>query len=274
MCVFTDEPETVADTQIFARGLDGRQILVYSMQYAARRDLAMVLPIPTVPGAPEEAVRFISLEGCPDFFEHLAAPFSHSGDYLSVGDEVDVLAGRLVVQDVGAYEASFVPSPGDFGRLDPRFRLPVAIWLEMRHYADWGFAVFKLKPTSLAAVHPMAFEFPRRDPLRLFFPTLHLHGPRLERHAAFDHMLYCQLQPEMSWRDDLSLPLWDASGRPVGEHVRCEEAAPLLDLEMGCWRTRLGGIRENRDTWIGRGEKLPERGGPWTPPRTEPSATR
>jgi len=36
------------------------------MAYAAKSDLAMVLPIPVVPGSPEDALRFISLEKCPD----------------------------------------------------------------------------------------------------------------------------------------------------------------------------------------------------------------
>lgn len=106
-----------------------------------------------------------------------------------------------VAKNVGDYEASFVPSQADFERLDPRFCLPPSVWSQLSLYADWGFAVFKLSlnppPTQLSAldlriiaerkrdgkppfpprrrdIHPMAFRFPRRDPSRLFFPTVHV----------------------------------------------------------------------------------------------------
>ena len=49
MCCFTEPVEKVSDTSIFARAYGGRQLLVYSMAYAAKSDLAMVLPIPVVP---------------------------------------------------------------------------------------------------------------------------------------------------------------------------------------------------------------------------------
>jgi hypothetical protein len=256
MCLFSDFIEKVSDTQIFARGAAGRQVLVYSMRYAAGSDLAMVLPIPTPAGSPDGAVRFISLDACPDFFDHLKEgfPARHYGDIgdLSTGD-VAVAAAPLVVHDVGAYEASFVPSPEDFGRLDERFRLPVEIWLELNHYRDWGFAVFKLKRTSLAAVHPMAFDFPRRDPRRLFFPTLHLHDRKLVRTAHYDHMLYCQAEPGLDWH----LQEWEDSQATASEFVLCEAASRIVLPDQVCWRAPLEGALENRDTWVGSGSRLP-----------------
>jgi hypothetical protein len=254
MCCFSNEPARVSDTQIFARGRDGRQILVYSMRYAADGDLAMVLPIPTPPGAAEEAVRFISLERCPSFFKHLRDTFPARGRKFASDIRLGARPATLKVMDVGAYEASFVPSPADFGRLDPRFRLPVQIWLELPHYADWGFAVFKLKPSAeVSEAHPMAFDFPRRDRSRIFFPTLHLHGPALEDSAIFDHALYCQAEPALNWH----LQEWEDAQDVAGAYIDCEEASRLLDLETICWRAQLEGRFENRDTWIGRGESLP-----------------
>jgi hypothetical protein len=257
MCVFTDEVERVSDTEIYARSREASQLLVYSMQYAARRELAMVLPIPVVPGCGDDALRFVSLLECPDFFDHLRAgfPTRYEGDIggvLSAGAVMDE-APTLVVHDVGAFEASFVPRPGDFARLDERFRLPVQIWLELKHYADWGFAVFKLKPTELARVHPMAFEFPTRDPGRLFFPTLHLHDRRLEASAEFDHVLYCQASPAQNWH----LEQWEDSHAPASQFVHCDDGARLVDLEFSCWRAPLEGRLENRDTWVGAGDVLP-----------------
>ena len=259
MCCFTLEVEKVSDTSIFARALGPRQIVVYSMAYAAKSDLAMVLPIPVVPDSPEDALRFISLEKCPDFFDELRTGFptryesGDIGDLLSLSLDIEEEVRTLEVHEVGAFEASFVPKPGVFGRLDERFRLPQEIWLELNHYRDWGFAVFKLKPTGLARVHPMAFEFPRRDAKRLFFPTLHVHHRRFEKIAEFDHTLYCQPEPAMNWH----LQEWEDSVHPAAQFVHCAEAAKLLDLEYPCWRVFVDGLRENRDTWIGPGETIP-----------------
>ncbi len=257
MCCFTEVVEKVSDTSIYARARGERQTVVYSMSYAAGSDLAMVLPIPVPPGSPEDALRFINLEDCPDFFGELRSGFptryeDDIGDLLS-GDATVAETRTLKVEEVGSFEASFVPRPEDFGRLDERFRLPAEIWTELGHYRDWGFAVFKLRPTALAHVHPMAFEFPRRDRERLFFPTLHVHHRRLEGSADFDHTLYCQPEPEMNWH----LQEWDDSLGPAASFIRCKAALPLFDLASPCWRVFVDGVRENRDTWVGKGEMIP-----------------
>ena len=41
-------------------------------------------------------------------------------------------------------------------------------------------------------VHPIAFEFPTRDPSRLYFPTVHVHDGAYNDTAGFYHRLYCQ----------------------------------------------------------------------------------
>jgi hypothetical protein len=46
MCCFSQQVGHVANTNIFARGVNGKQLLVYSMSYRAAADLAMVLPLP------------------------------------------------------------------------------------------------------------------------------------------------------------------------------------------------------------------------------------
>ena len=51
MCIFSLLVSSVANTNIFARSsVEGRQFLVYSMQYEADSELAMILPLPTPPG--------------------------------------------------------------------------------------------------------------------------------------------------------------------------------------------------------------------------------
>ena len=87
MCCFSGYPEgsgfrsveEVSGTNIFARGTEaGRQVLVYSMNLRSRIDLAMILPLPVPPGSSEDAVRFINLEGYPDFFQDMQTGFPAS----------------------------------------------------------------------------------------------------------------------------------------------------------------------------------------------------
>src|SRR3954466_10544865 len=75
MCCFSQPVELVSGTNVFARGVNGRQSLVYSMSYAAAADLAMVLPLPVPPGPPEDAVRFINLGRYPGFFDDMRRGF-------------------------------------------------------------------------------------------------------------------------------------------------------------------------------------------------------
>ena len=246
--------EKVSDTSVYARAIDGRQILVYEMAYAASVELAMVLPLPVPAGSPEDALQFINLEDCPDFFEHLRAGFPRPRDdrFATLGASLDLGVETLEVVEVGGFEASFVPRPEDFGRLDERFRLPADLWTRLNLYRDWGFAVFKLKPGD-KRVHPMAFSFPRRDRARLFFPTLHIHRRSVEPRAHFDHALYCQPEPAMNFH----LHGWSESRAAAGRFVHCEQAKALFDLERPCWRIELSGQLENADTWLGRGGRIP-----------------
>ena len=108
--------------------------------------------------------------------------------------------------EVGSFVASFVPTVKDFSRLDEQFRLPDGTWDKLPAYKDYGFAVFKLKKGE-QKVHPMAFEFPRADKTRLFFPTVHIHDGKVHDQAGFDHVLYCQgVDTRMRWRESPSRP--------------------------------------------------------------------
>ncbi len=64
MCIFSGIVSSVANTRMFARSLaNGNQFLVYSMQYLADSDLAMILPLPTPVSPPKDVIRFIDLSG-------------------------------------------------------------------------------------------------------------------------------------------------------------------------------------------------------------------
>jgi hypothetical protein len=193
MCCFSSPPKAIASTSILSRVDGEHQLIAYEMQFSASKELAMILPIPIVPGCPEDSLNFISLENYKTLFSDLHDWFNPMPKGRARSAAPRSSAPRLVVHSVGAFEASFVPSIADFIRLDPRFRINAQILSTWPQYADYGFAVFKLKAGDDQQVHPMAFSFTTRDPSRSFFPTLHIHGEEATLHERFDHDLYLQL---------------------------------------------------------------------------------
>jgi hypothetical protein len=272
MCCFSRPVEHVSSTQIFARPLvDGRQYLVYNMSFSAAGELAMILPLPVPPRPSEDAVRFLDLSGYDDFFDDLKKSFpvmfmqslSRSGGMLAPASAAPILK----VHDVGAFEASFVPTLGDFERLDERFRLSPSVWDTLPAYRDFGFAVFKLKPKDRGlmarlsgksgpeTVHPMAFVFPRRNVRSVFFPTVHIHDGEVHRTAVFDHTLYVQpdelTEATFAWEKSL----------PLGTFIDTERALGIVDGTRLCYRRLLFGTHPNADVDL-------------TPPECAPSSLR
>ena len=253
MCCFSQPVETVSGTNIFARGTaGGRQLLVYGMTLAARGDLAMVLPIPVPPSSPDDAVRFIDLEGYPRFFDDMRSGFPMLFAFAAAGPSRERPAAvpkMLIVHDVGAFEASFVPTIADFERIDPRFRLPAQTWDALPGYRDFGFAVFKLKGLTRNAgaktMHPMAFDFPRRDARALFFPTVHVHDGQVHATAKFDHSLFCQADDAIEAR----LATWERSSGPASTFMHGDSAG-IVDGNAYCFRSFVVGDAPNRDTIV------------------------
>lgn len=247
MCCFSRRVDRVADTNIFARAAKGdRQYLVYSMTLMAKEDLAMILPLPTPKGAAEDAVKFINLEEYPRFFADLRSGFPvprgvASKAKKSAGKPTE--APKLAVVDVGSFEASFVPSVKDFDRLDERFRLPRETWSKLPAYADYGFAVFKLKQGN-KKIHPMAFEFPRKLRDQLFFPTVHIHDGQVHATANFDHVLYAQPS------GDADLALWEESPRLASTFMKIDKTKGIVSGTDHAYRLRLRGRRKNEDILV------------------------
>lgn len=244
MCCFSRHVEKVANTSIFARASkDERQYLVYSMTLSAKEDLAMILPIPTPKDAAEDAVKFISLKEYPAFFKDMAhgfyvpPPRATNAEPKSKKDD----APKLKVVEVGSFEASFVPAVKDFARLDERFRLPAGTWDELPAYKEFGFAVFKLK-SGEKEVHPMAFEFPRKNKKVLFFPTVHIHDGKVHKTAMFDHALYCQ---NTAGENTMA---WTESRQPASLFLKIDKAAGLVAKDRHVHRLLLSGRKPNRDT--------------------------
>lgn len=252
MCCFSQEVGLVSNTNIFARGSNGSQFLVYQMTYAAANELAMVLPLPVPPSPREDAVRFINLESYPLFFDHMQIGFP-SRSPVAAG-AFDLSEPELDVHDVGMYEASFVPTIADFSRLDSRFQIPQHVWAKLPAYQDFGFAVFKLKPASVPhEVHPMAFEFPRRNSDLLYFPTLHIHDGKIHPDAEFDHMLYCQ--PDQRMED--YLVDWRRSSSVSDNFMDLDATQNIVVGGVHVWRLPLRGKLQNTDSLVGSGGVVP-----------------
>lgn len=246
MCCFSRPVQKVSGTSIFARaGKDGRQFLIYSMTLAAKEDLAMILPIPTPIKAAEDAVKFLNLEKYPTFFTDITRGFEQPNTReAGLGSSIKSPAKpALKVVEVGSFEASFVPTVADFARLDERFRLPAATWDELPTYKEFGFAVFKLKAGE-KKIHPMAFDFPRRDRTRLFFPTVHIHDGKVHKTATFDHALYCQRS------GDENVMRWTESLFPANFFLKTEKTLGIVEKNLHVHRLFLKGRLTNRDTLL------------------------
>lgn len=232
----------VSKTNVFARMVaPGVQGLGYGMNLTTSQEIAMVLPLPVAPSG-EDAVTFVDLSAHPRMFSDFDALFESLVGAAKGGFSLARSKRTLVVHDIGSFLASYVPSRRDFDRLDPRFRLPGVLFEAVPHYADYGFAVFQLKPGRVT-VHPMGLTFPTRD-TRLFFPTVHLHDGRFHARAAFDHTLYYQL------------PRVTAIGPTGPEGEVSSHALPrtsyegLVDERLPLARRILRGTLPNADTWV------------------------
>ncbi len=85
--------------------------------------------------------------------------------------------------------------------------MPAGTWDKLPQYRNYGFAVFKLKKGE-HKMHPMAFEFPRADKSKLFFPTVHIHDGKVHSTKRISIMLsYCQ-----EWD---TRTRWDESPQPA-----------------------------------------------------------
>lgn len=243
MCCFSSPVQSVTKTRIFARVAGHRQFLVYSMRLATPVDVAMVLPIPVARGGD---LKFVDLSDYPTFFNDMArcfpAPFTNP-----MFAPRAVAAGPIKVEQVGSFDASFVPSMADFDRVDPRFRLPTGVWDALPGYADFGFAVFKIRQGE-HNVHPMAFSFETRAPEEAFFPTVHIHDGEVHPTAAFDHELYLQRE--------LAPATWEHSSIPACQNMRLGNVLAgdltrgIVDARMPLHRIVMNGELRNQDVAV------------------------
>lgn len=248
MCCFSQKVTSVTQTKIFARLLSKKdQSLVYEMSLDTPEDVAMILPLPVIVGSDENAVKFIDLSGYPDFFKDLQKGFprepTRSKPKLALVEKAE--PDTLKVQQIGSFEASFVPSVSDFSRLDDRFKLPDGTWDKIPAYADYGFAVFKLKKGN-KKLHPMAFQFPSRlsAEAQIFFPTVHIHDGEIHKKETFDHVLYAQtwLKAALRSKDD-----WTESPQLASQFADVNKSQKLIWGGGHVYRQKIKGLQKNID---------------------------
>lgn len=263
MCIFSAQyVDKVSATNIFARFENGRQVLVYGMDIQTRTDVAMILPLPVHRESGEEAVRFISLQGYPYFFRDMKTGFPLPIAWKS-SSPAPATATRtmpkLIVHEVGDFEASYVPTANDWDRLDKRFRIPPVVFDAVPGYRAFGFAVFKLKSTTRKTwfrflgskvhtrrIHPMAFEFPRADSDRLFFPTVHVHDGQFHPLADFDHTLFCQYPFPLNE----NLARWTQSTDVASTFLKIEKGNGTVKPDLFCYKRDIRGQQKNEDVWV------------------------
>ncbi|MCB9598884.1 MAG: hypothetical protein H6724_00135 [Sandaracinus sp.] len=253
MCMFTGPIRHVSGTAIFARADEGdRQMLAYQMKVGSDAPVAMVLPLPVSHGASEDALRFVDLSDYDDLFEQMARAVFPVPAARGFGAPQTL---TLEVQRVGNFVASFVPSLADFSRLDARFRLAPDVWTALPRYADWGFAVFQLAPEGDQKLHPMAFSFPRRDPSRLFFPTVHVHDGEVHARARFDHKLFYQARrdtPPTRFEPGVptTMPEWFTSFAPAERFVDTTRTRGVIDPTRHVRGKAMFDELANDDVWV------------------------
>ena len=91
----------------------------------------------------------------------------------------------------------------------------------------------------------MAFEFPRADPTKLFFPTVHIHDGEVHAKAAFDHMLFCQTTTTNAPMD------WEESPQPAELFMKnLDKSQGLVDPKGHCYRKIMKGLLDNKDLLV------------------------
>ena len=243
MCIFTSEIDFVSSTRIFSRIQENRQVVVYDMFLSSESDTAMVLPIP-IDQENRQSVEFVDLSDYPTFFGELQDLFPK----LRTRGIAAAAVGSpeyLEVEQVGAFEASFVPTQSDFKILDPRFQLSMNILECLPQYHDYAFVVFKLR-SGESQIHPMAFWFFTRETNKLYYPTVHVHDGRVHENEEFNHVIYGQGKvvdhPGLNCTTKIS-------GSAVLKNISSKSKGAASD-DSEVYRQTLVGNLPNKDIWF------------------------
>jgi hypothetical protein len=244
MCLFSLPVRAVAEIRLFARsGEGGRQFLGYDLRVDAPESCALLLPLPVPPKTLPEDVSFLDFSKYPQFFADLESGFPAppvKPKPPGSNDPPDVLNSRDL--ELTDFEAQYLPTASHLERLDAAYRPPPEVLLQLPQYADFGFAVIRIR-RGRQQLRPVMLDFPRRDPRHLFFPTLQVLDGRYRDSVRFDHALYAQ----PSNRDDSAVVKWYESRQPADFFVRTAKVQGAVAPDSHVHVRRLVGPQKNVD---------------------------
>jgi hypothetical protein len=257
MGIFPTNVHTVGATDMFAcQASEGRQFLAFSFRYEADSDFTLIWPLPTPPSSVPNAARFIDLSSYNSFFHDLRRGFPSQarinetpGDKPSIADRVLSKVRDWLDIDTVSAEIAFMPNRATLTEMQDRFRVPDELEPALDRYVDYGFVCLRLQ-AGTNRLPPMAFEFPRRWPGELFFPTALAVSQLRRSEAWFDYALFCQTHHRP--------PNWQLSSTADGgygpiaarEFVKVERTAGLIDPQQPVWHQQLHGPYANIDLVI------------------------
>jgi hypothetical protein len=247
-------PVRVAGTFNFfaraARAHTDHQFLACNFRYEAETAFTLILPLPTPPDAPANAVRFINLSGYDGFFQDVRRGFpvlTRDPEKQSLTDRLREKVRDWLDLDTTQIELAFFPNQPVLAEMSNRWPLSAAVWAALKPYANFGLVGLKLE-AGANRLPPIAFEFPRSTPAELFFPTAH----NLPRSAALNvkHALYAQT-PHRS-------PAWRISTGPddhrqrwlARNFVKVDRTLGLIDPDQPIVARRLSGPADNLDVRV------------------------
>lgn len=117
MCIFTEEPSSVANTKIFVSPIgDGRQFTAYAnfVQIEEKRSTAMILPYPAFN---KEACVPVDMSGYPKFFEDVEQMFEIKSESSDLNFVTNSRSAPLAVFQVGSYKCTVATCFEDLSRV-------------------------------------------------------------------------------------------------------------------------------------------------------------
>jgi hypothetical protein len=245
MCLFSKPVRAVAEIRMFARsGKGGRQFLACDFRIDASEPCALLIPLPVPPKTIPSDVRFLNFENYPQFFADVESGFPSPPIKPRPPGMLDA-PSALQANDLPltGFEAEYVPDIPGFAEVGAPYRLSQDLQEQLPQYNKSGFAVIKIQPGK-QQLRPIVFDFPRRDPKQLFFPTLQVLDGRFHETEVFDHALYSQ--PSAN-NENAKLKEWYESRRPADFYIRTTKTQDVVDADAHVYVRRMIGKLKNVD---------------------------
>jgi len=229
---------------MFARFEGDRQVLAMEMRVNLPRDMALIVPLPTIPNAGRDALRLLR-PGTSALFAQLQSGFSKSDSQNERRERQDDLSDSGVrtrrFVEAAPYDTLYLPSMDDFGLIDNEFQLSSQLVGAFSPYRDYGFAVLKLRAAANARLRSIAFSFPTRDTSHLYFPTFQYRDGTVHNTVMFDVTLYAQNAEKSAW---------DGTAVEAGDFMSMDDGAEVISVERTVQRRVLYGEKANEDIWL------------------------